>query len=121
MTVTELRELRAEWDTIDANTPADEYGRVDIKKNKKIAATVRKCLYITEPVSMKSLPQFIIRISQLSASEHNTLDDIATSIDSVETKVDNVKADTTDIKSLLDFTDSSDEDDIIEEIITGGE
>ena len=120
MTATELRELQAEWDAIDTNTSANEYGRVDLRTLKKIAATVRKCLYITEPVSMKSLPQFIIRIAQLSASEHNTIDDIVLSVGGLETKIDNVKTDTTEIKDLLNFTDSEDDESIIGEI-TGGE
>lgn len=120
MTATELQELRQEWENIDNTTSANEFGRVDIRTIKKIAATVRKCLYISEPISMKSLPQFIIRIAQLSASEHNTIDDIVLSVGGLETKVDDVKADTAEIKSLLDFTDSEDDENIIGEI-TGGD
>lgn len=119
MTATELQELKKEWEEIDNTTSETEFGRVDIRTIKKIAATVRKCLYITERISMKSLPQFIIRIAQLSASEHNTIDDIVVSVGDLETKVDGVKADTTEIKNSLEFTDSGDADNIIGDIIGG--
>lgn len=89
MTNAELQELEAEWAQIEANTSADEFGRVDVVTIKKIAATVRKVLGVTEKVSMKSLPQFIIRIAQLSSSEHSTIDDIKDSVDNLEGAVDN--------------------------------
>lgn len=91
MTATELQELEAEWATIEANTSATEYGRVDLVTIKKIAATVRKCLGVTELVSMKSLPQFIIRIAQMSAGEHNTIDDIVDSVGDLEDAVDDLE------------------------------
>lgn len=91
MTATELQELEAEWATIEANTSANEFGRVDLRTIKKIAATVRKCLGVTEAVSMKSLPQFIIRIAQMSAGEHNTIDDIVDSVGDLGTAVGNLE------------------------------
>lgn len=104
MTATELQELEAEWATIEANTSANEFGRVDLRTIKKIAATVRKCLGVTEAVSMKSLPQFIIRIAQLSAGEHNTIDDIVDSVGDLETAVGGLETEvgnnTTNINTL---------------------
>lgn len=81
MTNAELEELEAEWTQIEATTSADEFGRVDVVTIKKIAATVRKVLGVTEKVSMKSLPQFIIRIAQLSSGEHSTIDDVKDAVD----------------------------------------
>lgn len=93
MTNAELQELEAEWAAIEANTSADEFGRVDIVTIKKIAATVRKVLGVTEKVSMKSLPQFIIRIAQLSSGEHSTIDDIKDAVDDLgDTVSDNTTA-----------------------------
>lgn len=93
MTSAELEELEAEWAQIEASTSADEFGRVDIVTIKKIAATVRKVLGVTERVSMKSLPQFIIRIAQLSSGEHSTIDDIKDAVDDLEDAVsDNTTA-----------------------------
>ena len=91
MTAAELQELQAEWAAIEANTSATEFGRVDLRTIKKIAATVRKCLGVTEAVSMKSLPQFIIRIAQMSAGEHNTIDDIVDSVDDLGVAVGNLE------------------------------